>query len=358
MKFDPQTGRRASIRTLRPYYKAPTEPLLRLDQNTNLTGPNPAIARLDAARDDLSLYPTRDADPLVAALEKHHDLPPESVTCTNGSDEALDLIFKAYTEPGDTLLVVDPSYSLYPFYAALHALEYEKADAKQDWRPDLDALLTRPAKVTLVASPNNPTGRAAGRDELERFIMASQGLVVIDEAYAEYHDAEGLLPLIREHRNLIVMRTFSKAYALAGIRLGWLAAHPDTTEALRLVKPPFNVGLTTERLGILALEEQDFVHRSVDTVKTQRPRLQTGLQELGYHVVPSDANFLLAFPAEDAPDGPRLVGHLREHGIAARSFGDHPRLKRAIRFTIGTSEHTDTLLAALEKILKKGGPAQ
>ncbi len=351
MSFDPVKDRRASIRTLQPYYQAPTGPMLRLDQNTNLTGPNPAIARLDATKQDLSLYPTRDADPLLEAIEQHHDLQKGSVICTNGSDEALDLILKAYTEPGDTLQVPDPSYSLYPFYAALHDLEFKQQPLDDDWLPDLDALIAENAKVTLIASPNNPTGRAMDPRQLERLVKNAEGLVVIDEAYAEYHDPKGLLALTRSARNLVVIRTFSKAYALAGTRLGWLAAHPDTMQALRLVKPPFNVGLLTQELGILALKEKSFVHQSVETVRTQRRQLSQALTGLGFSVIHSDANFLLCFPARDAPHGPVLNERLRELGIAARVFPKHPRMKRAIRFTIGNKEHTQRLTSALETIL-------
>lgn len=357
MSFDPVADRRKSIRSLKPYYQAPTQPMLRLDQNTNLTGPNPAIARLDATKQDLSLYPTRDADPLLEAIEARHRLQPGSVVCTNGSDEALDLILKAYTEPGDTLQVPDPSYSLYPFYAALHGLEFKKQPLGDDWLPDVDTLVAEPAKVTLIASPNNPTGRALDRDRLDQLIDNATGLVVIDEAYAEYHDREGLLARTETARNLIVIRTFSKAYALAGTRLGWLAAHPDTMEALKLVKPPFNVGLLTQELGLMALQEQDFVEQSVATVRTQRDALQQALTGLGFTVIDSDANFLLCFPGDDQPDGPTLNEQLRTQGIAARVFPNHPRLKRAIRFTIGKPEHTQRLTMALNTILQKAQEA-
>jgi histidinol-phosphate aminotransferase len=355
MSFHPVKSRRKSIQHLKPYYQAPREPLMRLDQNTNLTGPNPVLEKIQVGEQDLSLYPSRDADDLLRALEKKHSLQEGTVTCTNGSDEALDLILKAYSEPGDTLATVDPSYSLYPFYTALHDIGLQRVPSKDDWTPDIDALLETQADIILVANPNNPTGTTAPKKELERLVTSNDGLVVIDEAYAEYHDATGMLPMIQQHRNLIVMRTFSKAHALAGIRLGWLAAHPETAEALRLVKPPFNVGLVTEKMGLLALQEDDFVERSVKTVREQRPRLAAGLKSLGFQVVPSQANFLLTFPPTHAPDGPTLLEHLREKGIATRAFGQHPRLRRAIRFTIGGPHHTQALLDAIQKTLEEQG---
>jgi histidinol-phosphate aminotransferase len=356
MSFDPVASRRASIRPLKPYYRAPAEPLLRLDQNTNILGPNPAIARLALGELDLAQYPTRDADDLQAALAARHGLEPHAIACTNGSDEALDLVLKAYAEPGERFATADPSYSLYPFYAALHGLERVAVPLDDAWQTDIDAMIAARAKVTLVATPNNPTGRAVPREALERLVSKADGLVVIDEAYADYHDPAGLLALTREHRNLIVIRTFSKAHGLAGIRLGWLAAHPDTMEAILLVKPPFNIGLATERLGLLALHEQAFVAASTRTVLEERPRITKRLARRGFTVVPSDANFVLAFPPADGPPGPVLQARLRHAGIAARTFPAHPRLARAIRFTVGAAEHTDALMGALDHALAGGGP--
>ncbi|MBW3582136.1 MAG: histidinol-phosphate aminotransferase family protein [Euryarchaeota archaeon] len=350
MKFDPRAAMRRSIHHLAPYYRAPREPLLRMDQNTNLVGRNPTLGRIGLDRLEFNQYPTRDADDLIAGLESHYALPEGSVLAGNGSDEILDIVLKGFTDPGDSLVVPSPSYSLYPFYAALHDLRFEEVPLDLDHRTDMDGLLAAAGKVTLVASPNNPTGGAVPRDDLVRLVEEAPGLVVVDEAYIEYADEGTLLPLVTSQRNLVVMRTFSKAYALAGARLGWLAAHPDTTAVLGLVKPPFNVNVVTEAIGLQALKEQAFVEEGVAVVRSERPRLAAALAERGFEVVPSDANFLLTFPP-DGLDGPVLAERLHAAGIAARIFPRVARLARAIRFTVGPRADNERLLSTLDQVL-------
>lgn len=352
MTFEPRAAMRKSIQHLHPYYKAPTEPLLRLDQNTNLEGRNPAIKKVGLEELEFNQYPTRDADRLLQALEAHYELPPGTVLAANGSDEVLDIIVKAFTDPGDVFTTPSPSYSLYPFYAALHGLQYERVVLDEDWDLDVDALLATNPKILLVASPNNPTGRAAPYDSLHKLVRLAPGLVVVDEAYQEYNSEPSLLGDIMDHRNLIVMRTFSKAFALAGARIGWLAAHPDTIEVLSLAKPPFNVNVMSEELGVRALSEMRFVEGGVASVRKERPLLARDLTQLGFQVVPSDANFLLTFPPADGLDGPTLAVRLRELGIAARVFAQTPRLERAIRFTVGRPENNKQLVAALKSLLE------
>lgn len=352
----PRRWMRRSIRHLKPYYNAPRERLLRMDQNTNLIGRNPALGEAldDHALQELDLnqYPTRDADDLILAIEHHAGLPAGTVLCGNGSDEVLDIILKTFTDPGDSLAVVSPSYSLYPFYAALNDLRFVEVPLSEAWQTDIDALVATGAKVILVASPNNPTGNTVPRADLERLIRDAPGIVIIDEAYIEFAaEGQSVLDLIGQHDNLIVMRTFSKAYALAGARLGWMAAHPETMALLGIVKPPFNINMLTECLGIRALAHDGFVHETVRVVHKERPRLTEALTERGFDVVPSDANFLLTFPPADGPDGPALAALLREAGIAARIFAAKPRLERSIRFTIGRAEDNDRLLAALDTLM-------
>lgn len=350
MTFDPRAAMRRSIRHLAPYYRAPREPLLRMDQNTNLVGRNPTLGRIGLDALEFNQYPTRDADDLLVGLESYHGLPAGSVLAGNGSDEVLDIILKGFTDPGDALVVPSPSYSLYPFYAALHDLRFHEVPLDAEHRTDIDGLIAAGGKVTLVASPNNPTGGAVPRDDLVRLVEEASGLVVVDEAYVEYADEASLLPLVTSHRNLVIMRTFSKAYALAGARLGWLAAHPDTTAVLGLVKPPFNVNVVTEAIGLQALKEQAFVEEAVAVVRSERPRLAAALADRGFTVVPSDANFLLTFPPE-AIEGPVLAERLQTAGIAARVFPKVPRLTRAIRFTVGPRTDNDRLLATLDQVM-------
>ncbi len=348
-----QDWTRASVRHLKPYYKAPLDGNpLRLDQNTNLLGPNPAIEFVDPTDLDFTLYPTRDGDDLLDALARHHarGLDAQHFTLGNGSDEALDILVKAFAEPGDKLAVTPPSYSLYPFYAALQDLKLTEVPLRGGFRLDVDKLAAEKAKITLIASPNNPTGNRFPAGDLEALLERSGGLVVIDEAYIEYAGLEhSFVPHVESYDNLIVMRTFSKAYGLAGLRIGYLVANHELSARLRVVKPPFNLNGYGEAVAVEALAQQDWLRQTVETVVDERERMTNKLKALGFKVHSSDANFLLT---EGPRDPAELHSGLLERGILARTFPGKAGLEGAIRFTVGGPQHTDLLTAALADILE------
>ncbi|MGB0653455.1 MAG: histidinol-phosphate transaminase [Thermoplasmatota archaeon] len=345
---------RASVRALKPYYKAPLEGSpLRLDQNTNLFGANPAIGAVDARGIDYTQYPTRDGDALLDALSLYHGLDEAHFTLGNGSDESLDLLVKTFCEPGDTLAVTQPTYSLYPFYAALQDLKLAEVPLDARFGLDVDGLLDAGGKVTLVASPNNPTGNRFRDGELRRLIEEADGIVVVDEAYIEYAGHEhSLLDEVERHDNLIIMRTFSKAHGLAGLRIGYLVANRELSARLRVVKPPFNLNTYSEAVAAAALQDDAWMRQGVLTVMEERERLAAALHGRGFHVFPSDANFLLTRPPAGFDAG-HLADGLRRRSILARTFAGKPRLHDLIRFTVGGPEHSDALLAALDAILKE-----
>lgn len=340
---------RPHLRDLEPYYQAPTEgDPLRLDQNTNLHGRNPALAEVDPTTLSAVDYPTRDAESLLDALAKWHGMSEGNFLAANGSDEALDIAVKAFSGPGDTLATPWPGYSLYPFYAKLHDLRLERVPLRGGWRLDVDGLLSTDARLIVVASPNNPTGNRFPGGELERLVEEADCPVVVDEAYIEYAGLRhSLLPHVEENDNLIVMRTFSKAYGLAALRIGYLAAGRDLMARLRLVKPPFNLNLFSERVAARALAHQEWVDAGVAEVRAERERMAGRLRGAGLDPYPSDANFILC--RSDRPPG-ELVQGLRAAGILARHFPGRPMLEDCIRFTVGRSEHTDRLAAALAEV--------
>lgn len=338
------------LRALQPYYKAPVRPgMLRLDQNTNLHGRNPAIDRTDPAQVPAVDYPSRDADGLMDALSAWHGLAPDNFLAANGSDEALDILTKTFTAPGDTMATPWPSYSLYPFYATLRDLRLARVPLRGGLRLDVDALLQEKAALTVVASPNNPTGARVPAGELERLVGGSDHVVVIDEAYIEYAGLEhSLVPRVEEHDNLVVMRTFSKAYGLAALRIGYLVANRELMARLRLVKPPFNLNTYSERVATLALDEQEWVDAGVADVRAQREAMAQGLARLGFDVLPSHANFVLT--RSPMPPG-EVVEGLRRRSILVRHFPGSPMLEDHVRFSVGRQEHTERLLAALAEVL-------
>jgi histidinol-phosphate aminotransferase len=342
---------RTELRQLKPYYKAPLEgDPLRLDQNTNLAGPNPAIAKVDARNLDATQYPSRDADSLLAAVSEFHRLPAGHFIAGNGGDELLEVLVRAFGEAGSVLATPAPGYSLYPAIAKGAGLRYKPVPTKEGFaRLDVDGIVAAKPRMVWVANPNNPTGaRSAGAD-LERLIAEVDGVVLVDEAYIEYAGLRhSLLPRVEEFDNLVVLRTFSKAYGLAGLRIGYLAANLDLAARLLLAKPPFNVNVYSEAVAAAALGEQAWVDAGVQAVRAERERVAAGLKRLGFRVHPSEANFLLTEPPVDA--GELLIG-LRKAGILARTFPTTPGLEHTIRFTVGLAEHTDRLLAALRAIV-------
>ncbi len=329
---------RPAVRALKPYYQAPVagDPL-RLDQNTNLFGPNPAL--LQATTPPMDQYPSRDADRLLAALAEHHGLSPAHFCVGNGSDEVLDLITKAFGGRETTLATLQPPYSLYPFYATLQEMEFVVAR-------DAESLIEEGAKITILASPNNPTGQSVPDHVIESLLDGD--LVVVDEAYGDYADHPSWLSRVDEFDNLLVMRTFSKAYGLAGARVGYVAGNPDLIARLLLVKPPFNLNSWSEDLAVRALAEQDWLGQVVAETKVQRERLEGGLAKRGFRVTPSQANFVLADHTVD----PAHIAHgLKRQAILVRTFPGRPGLEQAVRFGVGTADHVDRLLAALDEVL-------
>ncbi|MEA3204001.1 MAG: histidinol-phosphate aminotransferase [Thermoplasmata archaeon] len=341
---------RAPVRSLKPYYKAPEmEGALRLDQNTNLMGPNPALAALRAGAAE-SQYPSRDSDGLLAALAEFHGHSPDNFLVANGGDEALDILVKSFGEAGAVLATPIPSYSLYPFYPKLAQMKLVEVPLRAGFAElDVPAILAAKPRIVIVASPNNPTGNRFPADQVQRLVDEVDGIVVVDEAYIEYAGLKhSLLPRVEAHDNLVVLRTFSKAYGLAGLRVGVLAANRELMGRMRLVKPPFNLGTFAERAAVAALDQQEWVDAGVKTVRSERERLATRLRKLGFRVHPTDANFLLTDPPLDAGE---LLLALRKRGILARTFPNSPAVRHCIRFTVGRPEHTDALVAALTAIL-------
>lgn len=294
---------RPELRDMKPYYKAPLEgDPLRLDQNTNLAGPNPAIAKVDAGKLDATQYPGRDADGLLAALSGFHGLPEDHFIAGNGGDELLEILVKAFGEPGTVLAVPAPTYSLYPAIAKGAGLRYKGVPTRGGFSElDVEGLAATRPRMVWVANPNNPTGARYNGGDLERLLDAIDGIVLVDEAYIEYAGLRhSLLPRVEEFDNLVVLRTFSKAYGLAGLRIGYLAANLALAHRLRLAKPPFNVNLYSEAVAVAALDEQEWVDAGVEAVRAERERLADALKGLGFRVHPSEANFLLTEPPIDA----------------------------------------------------------
>jgi histidinol-phosphate aminotransferase len=340
---------RKSVLGLRPLDVPAASPdVLRLDGNTNLLGPNPAIRRALEKEVDVAHYPSAFHDDLRSALAAQYGLDPGEVLVGAGADELIDVAVRTFTNPGDPVAVAVPTFELYGFCARLEQARLVEVPLNPGFTLDVDALLRAEPKLTFVASPNNPTGNAHSAPHIERLLKGSPGIVVLDEAYAEYC-GQDFLRRVRQFRNLIVLRTFSKAHGLAGLRVGYAAARREIVERLARAKLPFTVGALSERIAIEALGETDHVRRSRELAAAEKPWLAERLSELGLHPYPTDANFMLVRV------GPRCAGvvqHLAENRIRVRAMGSHHGLEGCFRATIGLREHNERLVSAIAEFIR------
>ena len=330
-------------------------PLIKLSANENPLGTSPAAlaAKADAAAP--ALYPDPDSKALRAAIGALHGIDPALVVCGTGSDELLHLAAQGYAGPGDEVIYVRYGFSVYDIAARRCGAEPVVApDA--DYGSDVDgllALVTERTRVVFIANPNNPTGSFLPKGEIARLHAAlpADVLLVIDQAYAEYvapEDEDGALALAAAHKNVLVTRTFSKIYGLAGERIGWGTGAPGLIDTLNRIRGPFNLSNTAQAMALAGVADQDFVTASARHNRLERARFVTALEALGNHglrPLPSQANFVLILfegklTAETAYNG------LMERGYIVRWLPNQG-LPHGLRITIGTAAQMDEIAAAL-----------
>ncbi len=341
---------RKSVRGMAtPEYGGPAAGVLRLDANTNILGQNPAVRAVarHAAALEVNQYPSGNSDPLREALSDLYRVPVGCIVVGNGSDEIIDLCARAFLDPGSRVVYPSPSFVMYGFCGRVHLGRLVPVPLRDDWSLDVSRVLAARGRLTFVASPNNPTGNAFPDRDLARIARKTRGIVVIDEAYAEFH-GQGWARKALSYPNVIAMRTLSKAYGLAGLRVGYAIARPEVAKQLLRVKAPFNVGTFAEAIAVEAVRDRSFMRRTVETVRRERPRLALALGRLGFHVWPSEANFLLArspIPART------LLERLRKRGVLLKDMSRGPGLADCVRITVGTAAAHRRFLMALENSL-------
>jgi histidinol-phosphate aminotransferase len=333
------------------YYEAPAGDLLRLDQNANLLGANPAVLRAQIDLGQAHLYPSRDNTPLIEAAAKSFRVDPAAIFVGNGSDEILDIILRTLVEPGGRVVTPHPSYSLYGHLCRLARVKHVPVLLNPDFQLKAQALLDERPDLILIANPNNPTGTMLDARVIGQLLEGFDGPVVIDEAYAEF-SGTSVLPLLGRFPNLLVTRTLSKAAGLAGLRVGLGFAHPVVADLIRRNKIPFSVNIVSEQLAIHALRHPQYIEKTVADLAKERDLLTAGLQKLGFGVVPSLANFVLTLPPIPSEE---LYLRLKESGILTRRFPSEPLLRDYIRFTVGRPQDNQQLLRTLQTILGQGG---
>ena len=332
---------RETTRDFQTYYSPKLHGEIRLDTNTNVLGSNPAAERyLKESRWDLNGYPDTYSRNLREALGELYGLDPECIIAGNGSDEMIDVIFKTFTNWGDNSVVPVPSYSLYDYFVKMNGGRAIPVDLAEDFQLDVDSMVRQEnAKVTIVPSPNNPTGNCFRQKDLEDLIARFPGIVVMDEAYTEYAG---------EDRGFISKVEEFKVYAMAALRVGYMTANRKLTDMMMSVKIPYSLNTVSEGAAVAAIKDQDFVRRSVQMVREQRPKLEAGLRKLGFEPFPSDSNFILA---RSPIDHAALVEGLKKRGILIRDFGSKRRTENCVRPTVGTEELNRLLLENAAEVI-------
>ncbi len=342
---------RRAAQNLAPY-AAPDEGRegkLRLDFNENTVGCSPAVLRAvrRMTAEQFALYPEYEAS--LARLARHFGVRPAEMLLTNGVDDALRLLVDVFIEPGATVLIPEPTFSMYRFFSQVAGARVEAVRYDDAMRFPLEATLqalAREPRLLFLANPNNPTGTLLKQAELKRILDAApRTLVLVDEAYFEFSGLT-VLPWIRKRGNLVVARTFSKAAGLAAIRLGALFARKDLADALRRAFTPYPVSSIALVAAEAALAELGFLRRYVKEVRVSRDKLAQGLERLGARVFPSGANFVLA---DFGAGASRMVRRLARRGILVRDRATDFGRDGFVRITAGTVAQTRRLLRAIEE---------
>jgi histidinol-phosphate aminotransferase len=353
---------RDDLRGRSPYGAPQLDVAVRLNTNENPYPPPPELVAdvTDAVHEvaaDLHRYPDRDAVALRTDLAAYLTsatgvvLGAANLWAANGSNEVLQQILQAFGGPGRTAVGFEPSYSMHPIIAAGTRTEWLPAPRRADFSVDVDAaaalLRERAPDVTFLTSPNNPTGQSLDPAELARLVAAAPGIVVVDEAYAEFSDRTSAITLLADHgHKLIVSRTMSKAFAFAGGRLGYLAAAPAVVDALQLVRLPYHLSVLTQAAARAALRHAGATLGSVALLRAERDRVVAALAATGYDVVPSDANFVLFGRFADAP---RAWRAFLDRGVLIRDVG----IPAYLRVTVGTPEENDAFLQVAADVVER-----
>lgn len=311
---------------------------------------------LDANESPFETGVNRYPDPLQRALKQRisviKGVDAHRIFLGNGSDEVLDLIFRAYCEPGhDNVIILPPTYGMYRVLADLNGVECREVLLKTEFEPDVEKILRmgdHHSKVLFLCSPNNPSGNAFSAESMERLLQGFAGLVVVDEAYIDFCIERTLLPRLAEFPNLIVTQTFSKAYGLAGIRLGMAFASEKVIAVLNRIKPPYNINNLTQRFALEQLADTSLVQHQVKELLEERKKLSVALTTVSWveEVFPSDANFLL-IRVDDADLRYKL---LVEQGIVVRNRSSQPLCESCLRITVGTEGENTRLLQAMKEL--------
>jgi histidinol-phosphate aminotransferase len=351
MKFDPENAVRKNIRRLKPYSSARTEfdgrAEIFLDANENGFG--------SPLERNFHRYP----DPLQTKIKEKlavgNAVAPDEIFIGNGSDEAIDLLFRIFCEPRkDAALICPPTYGIYGISAAINDVEIKKAFLTADFELDPEAIrreIGENTKLIFFCSPNNPTGRSLDRNAILEIAESFRGIVVVDEAYIHFSREKSLVPEIRRFKNLVVLQTFSKAWGLAGLRVGAAFADSRIIDFFNRVKPPYNVSGIAQETVLAALKNNERMEATVAAIICEREKLTEKLKDLPFveKIYPSDANFVLI----KTNDAERIYKFLLAEKIVVRNRSRVEMCAGCLRLTVGTPWENECLIDSLKKFARE-----
>jgi histidinol-phosphate aminotransferase len=337
---------RENIKNLTPYSSARDEfqgeASVYLDANENAFG--------SPLEDQYNRYP----DPLQYNVKKRlsqiKGLPVRNIFLGNGSDEAIDILFRSFCNPGvDNVILVPPTYGMYEVSANINNIQTKKVSLTEEFQLNLEGIaeaIDKNTKLIFICSPNNPTGNSINREDVETLLNNFDGIVVVDEAYINFSRQKTFIQELTEYSNLVVLQTLSKAWGLAGLRVGMAFASEEIIEVMNKVKPPYNVNESSQQLALKALANVDQVNGWIKETLAQRDKLVLALKELDFvlDIYPSDANFILVKTTD--PKG--IYNFLVQKGIIVRDRSKIDLCEGSLRITVGTPAENEILIDTLK----------
>jgi histidinol-phosphate aminotransferase len=337
---------RETVKGLKPYSSARDEyvsdgsKMIFLDANEN------------PFENGLNRYPDPQQRSLKTLLADQRQVQEKNILLGNGSDEVLDLIFRAFCEPNqDNVITLPPTYGMYKVLSGINAVENVEVMLTPDFELDVTQILERvdeKTKIIFICSPNNPTGNAFQKKSIERLLENFNGLVVIDEAYVDFSEKEGWLSVLANYPNLIITQTMSKAYGMAGIRLGICYASAEIITILNKIKPPYNINQLTQYQALKRILDDTMVQEEVQQILKERKTLTKALKLLDFvnKVYPSDSNFILV----KVDDANKRYQQLLDANVVVRNRSNQPLCENTLRFTVGSPEENKKLIAILKEL--------
>ncbi|MNQ33389.1 Histidinol-phosphate aminotransferase [compost metagenome] len=339
---------RENVKKLKPYSSArdefedfDTADMIFLDANEN------------PFESGVNRYPDPQQSNVKTILAKQRKVKPNQILLGNGSDEVLDLLFRAFCEPGkDNVITLPPTYGMYGVLANINAVENKEVLLSNDFQPQIDKIIDavdENTKIIFLCSPNNPTGNSFSDESVAYLLKNFNGLVVIDEAYIDFSEKESWINELDEYPNLIITQTLSKAYGLAGIRLGICYASAEIISVLNKIKPPYNVNELTQKRALDRLADQNKINSEIESIIAQREQLLKVLLNVKFveKIYPSEANFVLI----KVDDANQRYDELIAQGIVIRNRTTQPLCENCLRLTIGTESENKKLIEALQAIV-------